>query len=355
MTDGSSRGDDTGERCDEFGSSGQAQEAEDCPEIAFPTFANSSQLRERAHALIPGGATPTPRATTSIRSSPRLHRARARAATSGTSTATSTSSTAWATAPSASATPIAPVVEAVRARASQRLQLHRARRDRGRVRRSSSSSSCHGAEMVKFCKDGSTRPRARCGWRAPTPGATSIAICGDHPFFSGRRLVHRHHADERRHSAGDAGAHGEVPLQRHRSVKALFDRASGPDRRRASSSRAQGEPTRRTASCTSCSALCHDDGALLHPRRDDHRLPLARTAARRSCYGIDAGPLDLRQGDGQRLLRVGAGRQARVHALGGLDQTDKPRVFLLSTTHGARDPRARRRDRDHARSTGASR
>ena len=66
-----------------------------------------------------------------------------------------------------------------------------------------------------------------------------------------RRLVHRHHPDERRHSGGDAQADRHLPLQRHRQRQGAVRRTSRPDRRASSwSRRAPRSP--RTASCISC-------------------------------------------------------------------------------------------------------
>ena len=46
-------------------------------------------------------------------------------------------------------------------------------------------------------------------------------------------------------------------------------------------------------------------------------------------------PLVLRQGARQRFSVSALAGKREYMRLGGLDQTDKPRVFLLSTTHGA--------------------
>ena len=94
--------------------------------------------------------------------------------------------------------------------------------------------------------------------------------------------------------------------------------------------------------------LCHAQRRAVHPRRDDHRLPLAqRRRAEAStassptfrCFGKA-----LANGFSVSAL---AGKREFMR-LGGLEHTDRPRVFLLSTTHGAEDPCAGRGHRHHA-------
>ena len=75
--------------------------------------------------------------------------------------------------------------------------------------------------------------------------------------------------------------------------------------------------------------------ARLRPglRRDDHRLPLVR-GGRPGPVRRRPRPVHVRQGAGQRLRRLRAGRAPRADGAGRAAHSGD-RVFLLSTTHGA--------------------
>ena len=94
-----------------------------------------------------------------------------------------------------------PVVEAV-ARRSTAAEL------RPPGRRSSSRAAerfldaCRRAEMVKFAKNGSDVTTAAVKLARAATGRDLVAICRRPPVLLHRRLVHRHHADGRRHPAG---------------------------------------------------------------------------------------------------------------------------------------------------------
>ena len=116
------------------------------------------------------------------------------------------------------------------------------------------------------------------------------------------------------------------------SVKALFAEASRPDRRPDPGAARGSDP--QNGFLHEARRLCHEHGALfildemITGFRWHHGGAQTRLRHR-------AGPELLRQGAGQRLLGVGAGRQARIHAARRPRAPDRPRVFLLSTTHGA--------------------
>ena len=188
---------------------------------------------------------------------------------------------------------------------------------------------------------------------APTPAATCVALCADHPFFSYDDWSICHDARRRGHPGRGRGAH------RSRSATTISQSARGAVR--------GGTRARSRASCSSRSGPTPPrDGFLqrlqdlfrarrrpARPRRDDHRLPLAH---RRSAGGVrrHPRPLDVRQGDRQRLRAVRTRRQARDH--GARRPRPRPRrVFLLSTTHGARDVGLAAGDRDDATYTRTSR
>ena len=80
--------------------------------------------------------------------------------------------------------------------------------------------------------------------------------------------------------------------------------------------------------------LCHEQRRALHPRRDDHRLPLAQRR-RAEVYDIepDLSTFGKALANGFSVSALAGKRE--FMRLGGLDHSDRPRVFLLSTTHGA--------------------
>ena len=83
-----------------------------------------------------------------------------------------------------------------------------------------------GAQMVKFCKDGSDATSGAVRLPAPTRVAISLPAAPTIPSFD-RRLVHRDHTDECRNSGGGPKAHRHVPYNDIASVKDLFDRHPG--------------------------------------------------------------------------------------------------------------------------------
>ncbi len=69
-----------------------------------------------------------------------------------------------------------------------------------------SSSLIDGAEMVKFCKDGSDATSAAVKLARAYTGRDMVAICADHPFFSTDDWFIGTHADERRRPRADQGS-----------------------------------------------------------------------------------------------------------------------------------------------------
>ena len=164
-------------------------------------------------------------------------------------------------------------------------------------------------------------------------GRDLIAICADHPFFSTDDWFIGTTADERRHPGADQGADGRLQLQRsrHRCRRCSTSIRAGSPR----SSWSRRAPTSRTtASCTSCRRLCHAHGALFIL---DEMITGFRWHSGGAQKPYDIGP-DLST-FGKALANgfsVSAlAGQREFMRLGGLDHVDRPRVFLLSTTHGA--------------------
>lgn len=186
-------------------------------------------------------------------------------------------------------------------------------------------------DMVKFCKDGSDATSAAVKVARAYTGRDLIAICADHPFFS---------VDD--WFIGATAMHGGIPEATRKmtvkfryndigSVKALLESHKG---------QIAGfilEPMRadppQNSFLQELKRLAHEAGALLI-------IDEMITGFRMHLQG------------GQRLLGVDpdlstwgkalangfsvsalSGKREYMR-LGDLHQTDKPRVFLLSTTHG---------------------
>lgn len=187
------------------------------------------------------------------------------------------------------------------------------------------------ADMVKFCKDGSTALDGGLKLARAFTGRDMVAICGDHPFFSSSDWF-----------IGSTGIPGGVPewTRKHtvkfryndlESAEALF--REYPDRIAC----IVLEPARtvepRDGFLSRLKDCCHRNGALLmldemitgfrwhlHGAQEVYDLQ-----ADLSTYGKALG-----NGYGVSAL---AGRR-EIMEQGGL-RTERERVFLLSTTHGA--------------------
>ncbi|WP_328702984.1 glutamate-1-semialdehyde 2,1-aminomutase [Arenibaculum pallidiluteum] len=188
------------------------------------------------------------------------------------------------------------------------------------------------ADMVKFCKDGSDATSAAVRLARAYTGRDMIACCADHPFFStddwfiGTTAV----------NAGVPEAVRQLTLifryNDLASAKALFDAYPGriaafilePAR----TEEPQGDFLR------ALQRLCHANGALLILDEMITGFRWHRNGAQEayditpdlSCFGKA-----LANGFSVSAL---AGKRELMR-LGGIQHHDRPRVFLLSTTHGA--------------------
>lgn len=188
------------------------------------------------------------------------------------------------------------------------------------------------AEMVKFCKDGSDATSGAVRLARAYTGRDKIAICSDHPFFStddwfiGTTPV----------DAGIPEAVKKLTLGFHyndlASLKSLFAEYPGEIAACMLEPARSDEP--RDGFLEGVKALCHENGALLI---FDEMITGFRwsNGGGQAVYGVepDLSCWGKALANGFSVSALAGKRE--FMRLGGLDHTDKPRVFLLSTTHGA--------------------
>jgi glutamate-1-semialdehyde 2,1-aminomutase len=187
------------------------------------------------------------------------------------------------------------------------------------------------AEMVKFCKDGSTAVDGAIRLSRCHTGRDMVAICGDHPFFSTSDWF-----------IGKTGMPGGVPqwvrdqtvkfsYNDLSSVEALFAEHPGNIACVLLEAARTVEPI--PGFLEGLQALCRRAGALLV---FDEMITGFRwhAAGAQHVYGVtpDLSAFGKAMANGFALSAI-AGRR-EIMQLGGYDH-DRQRVFLLSTTHGA--------------------
>jgi glutamate-1-semialdehyde 2,1-aminomutase len=189
-----------------------------------------------------------------------------------------------------------------------------------------------GAEMVKFCKDGSDATSGAMRLARAYTGRDLVAICGDHPFFStddwfiGTTLV----------NAGVPEAVRELTLSfRYNdlaSARALFERHPGRIAAVILEPARSEEPA--DGFLHALRRLAHDNGALFVLDEMITGFRWSRGGGQEA-YEIepDLACFGKAMGNGFSVSALAGKRE--FMRLGGLDHTDRPRVFLLSTTHGA--------------------
>jgi glutamate-1-semialdehyde 2,1-aminomutase len=187
------------------------------------------------------------------------------------------------------------------------------------------------AEMVKFTKNGSDANDAAIKLARAFTGRDLVAICGSQPFFSvSDWFIGSTPAD-----AGIPQAVKDLTLKfRYNdlaSVKELFDQH--PGKIAAVILEAEKETPPADGFLAKLCALCHQEGALFIL---DEMITGFRwhNSGAQAYHGVvpDLSTFGKALGNGFALSAL-AGRR-EVMRLGGLDH-DRPRVFLLSTTHGA--------------------
>jgi glutamate-1-semialdehyde 2,1-aminomutase len=189
-----------------------------------------------------------------------------------------------------------------------------------------------GAEMVKFCKDGSDATSGAVRLARAYTGRDVIACCANHPFFSTDDWF-----------IGTTPMNAGIPEQIQRltltfpygdlaSAKAMFECHS--DRIAAlilEPARTDDPPAGYLHALRD---LCHANGALLI---FDEMITGFRwhNGGAQKLFGItpDLSTFGKALANGFSVSALAGKRE--FMRLGGLDHEDRPRVFLLSTTHGA--------------------
>jgi glutamate-1-semialdehyde 2,1-aminomutase len=187
------------------------------------------------------------------------------------------------------------------------------------------------AEMVKFSKDGSDATSAAVKLARAYTGRDLIAICADHPFFS---------VDD--WFIGSTAIHGGIP-EATRALTVKF-RYNDIDSVKALLAAHPGkiagfilEPTRieppENDFLAELKRLAHADGALfiLDEMITGFRWHLQ--GAQR-LYGVDPDLSTWGKAMANGFSVSALAGKREFMRLGDLEQTDRPRVFLMSTTHG---------------------
>ncbi|MGH6762233.1 MAG: glutamate-1-semialdehyde 2,1-aminomutase [Phyllobacterium sp.] len=189
-----------------------------------------------------------------------------------------------------------------------------------------------GAEMVKFCKDGSDATSGAVRLARAHTGRDLIACCADHPFFSTDDWF-----------IGTTKMHSGIPeairqltvtfrYNDPKSVTELFDRHPGKIAALILEPARADDP--ENGFLHEVQRICHANGALLIFDEMITGFRWHKHGAQ-ALYGIvpDLSTFGKALGNGFSVSALAGKRE--FMRLGGLDHTDRARVFLLSTTHGA--------------------
>ncbi|WLS00357.1 glutamate-1-semialdehyde 2,1-aminomutase [Shinella sumterensis] len=189
-----------------------------------------------------------------------------------------------------------------------------------------------GADMVKFCKDGSDATSAAVRLARAATGRDLIVRCRDHPFFSTDDWF----IGTTEMNAGIPEAVRDLTLGfRYNDLDDARDLfARHPGRIAALILEASRGDDPAEGYLQDLQALCHANGALLILDEMITGFRWARGGAQ-EYYGLrpDLSCFGKALGNGFAISALAGKRE--FMALGGIEQTEKPRVFLLSTTHGA--------------------
>src|SRR5262249_18394184 len=188
-----------------------------------------------------------------------------------------------------------------------------------------------GAEMVKFCKNGSDAPSVAIKLARAYTGRDYIAFCIDHPFFS----VDDWFIGTTEMGAGVPEATKRLSLTFRyndiESARRLF--SEYPDQIAALILEPSRADDPRDGFLHKLRDLCHEHGALFIL---DEMITGFRwhQGGGQGLFAItpDLSTFGKALGNGFSVSAL-CGRREFMR-LGGLDHTDRPRVFMLSTTHG---------------------
>jgi glutamate-1-semialdehyde 2,1-aminomutase len=188
-----------------------------------------------------------------------------------------------------------------------------------------------GADMVKFAKNGSDVTTAAVKLARAYTGRDLIAICGDQPFFSTDDWF----IGTTEMSAGIPQAIIEMTLKFHyndiKSLRELFDQY--PNQIACVMMEAEAAAPPAAGYLSQVKELCEERGAVLI---FDEMITGFRwhLGGAQKFHGVipHLSTFGKAMGNGFAISALTGKRE--IMRLGGLDH-DQPRVFLLSTTHGA--------------------
>jgi len=189
-----------------------------------------------------------------------------------------------------------------------------------------------GAEMVKFCKDGSDATTGAVRLARAYTGRDMIACCADHPFFSTDDWFIGTTKMNAGIPASVAALTATFRYNDIESVKALFDDFPGLIAALILEPAKADEPTNNFLQ--EAKRIAHENGALFIL---DEMITGFRWHLRgaQKLYDVDADLSCFGKALGNGFAISALAGKAEYMQLGGLTQTEHPRVFLLSTTHGA--------------------
>ncbi len=188
-----------------------------------------------------------------------------------------------------------------------------------------------GAEMIKFAKNGSDVTTAAVKLARAYTGRDLVAICGDHPFFS----VDDWFIGTTELDAGIPVSSAAMTLKfRYNdlpSLQALFDRC--PGRIACVMMEAETVVPPRPGFLNDVKTLCEKHGAVLV---FDEMITGFRwhLGGAQKFHGVTPHLSTFGKAMGNGFAVAALAGKREIMRLGGLDH-GRPRVFLLSTTHGA--------------------